>query len=75
MELRSKYCIVFEFPEGTVFAGVASGALGFAPTLDTAELYESREAAVRTLRNGYGKSVQSFAHAECVDDLAVKAEI
>ena len=50
------YAIKFTFPWGGVeYAGkTRDGSLGFASTLATADLYESREIAERFLANGYG---------------------
>jgi hypothetical protein len=57
-----KYAIVFDFAEGIgpVFAGLSDGALGFAPTLATALLYDNEEAAERVLKNGYGKETSAY---------------
>ena len=51
------YAIKFDYPEGnTLYAGMFKDALGWAPTLATALFFPSREAAGRTLANGYGPS-------------------
>ena len=57
-----KYAICFDFAEGIgpVFAGLSDGALGFAPTLATAELFDDEEAAERVLKNGYGKETSAY---------------
>lgn len=52
------YAIAFRFPEGGVFAGYYKGALGWAPTLKTALLFDNAEDAQRIIRNGYGAQEQ-----------------
>lgn len=48
------YAIRFDFPEGdTPYAGLHKGALGFAPTLATALLFDDADRA-RALIGGYG---------------------
>lgn len=48
------YAVRFDFPEGTVYAGLYQGACGFAPTLRTALLFPDADRALGTLTNGYG---------------------
>lgn len=56
-----EWAIYFSFPEGGVYAGwTRDNALGFAPTIATAARFETREAAARTLLNGYGNEIVSF---------------
>ena len=51
----TRYAIRFDFPEGqTLYAGRHKGALGWAPTLDSALILDNRETARRYLLNGYG---------------------
>lgn len=53
------YAIRFEFPDkslgfDTCYAGIHKGGAGFAPTLKTAELYDTADIAERMLKNAYG---------------------
>lgn len=50
------YAIRFDYPESDqpVYAGKHKGALGWAPTLATAIMFDDADAAHRTLENGYG---------------------
>jgi len=50
------YAIRFDFPDTDepLYAGDYGGALGFAPTLVTARLWDDAEVAQRFLKNGYG---------------------
>jgi hypothetical protein len=51
------YAIRFDFPEGSVlYAGLHKGAMGWAPTLDTAIKLDTEEAAQNHLEHGYGAS-------------------
>ena len=52
------YTIRFSFPEATepMFAGDHQGALGWAPTIDTALVWDSPDTAAQFLVNGYGAS-------------------
>lgn len=52
----ARFAVRFDFPEadGPVYAGAYKGAAGFAPTLLTADLFDTAEIAERFLRNGYG---------------------
>lgn len=54
------YAIRFDFPDSNdvLYAGMHKGALGWAPTLATALLFQTREEAGRNLANGYGASTQ-----------------
>ena len=63
-----RYAIRFFFPDdvaaigGSVFyAGDYGGAAGFAPSLESAFLYERAEDAERFLENAYGKS-SAYGH-------------
>lgn len=58
-----KYAICFDFTEGIgpVFAGMArDNSLGFAATLETAEIFDTEEAAERTLKNAYGAETAAY---------------
>lgn len=48
------YAIVFDFPEATLYAGRFKDAMGWAPTLKTAELFDTAEAANNMRLNGCG---------------------
>lgn len=48
------YAIEFNFPEGTAYAGMYKDALGWAPTIASALLYDDEESALRVMENGYG---------------------
>lgn len=50
------YAIRFDFPERDepLFAGEHKGALGWAPTLQTALLFDDADKAAAHLANGYG---------------------
>lgn len=50
------YTIQFDYPEGTCWAGMHKGALGWAPTLATALLFDDADRAKATLDNAYGPS-------------------
>lgn len=52
----ARYAVRFDFPEadGPCYAGVYQGAAGFAPTLLTADLYDTADIAARFLANAYG---------------------
>ncbi len=53
------YAIRFDYPEGdTLYAGLHKGALGWAPTIKSAQLYSSEDEAERFLKNGYGASAR-----------------
>jgi hypothetical protein len=54
------YAIRFDYPEGTepLFAGMHKGALGWAPTLKTALMYDDADVAARVLENGYGSTAK-----------------
>ena len=54
----STYAIRFDYPEGSVYAGMHKGALGWAPTLATALLFDDAEKARRLLTAGYGRSAE-----------------
>jgi hypothetical protein len=56
------YAIRFDYPEADspAFAGKYKGALGWAPTLATALIYEDAETALRTLENGYGEGTRPW---------------
>ena len=52
-----RYAIRFVDPDdpgGAFYAGDYNGAMGFAPTLKTALIYDDEETARRALENGYG---------------------
>jgi hypothetical protein len=67
------YAIQFDFPEGVRYAGLYQGALGWAPTLKSAEMYDDPEVALRVLKNGYGSiaewgkviPVKVTSHSSC----------
>jgi hypothetical protein len=50
------YAIRFDVPDADepIYAGMHKGALGWAPTLATAKLYDDPDHAARELANGYG---------------------
>lgn len=52
------YTIRFTFPDTDtpMFAGDHKGALGWAPTIDTALIWDSPDTAAQFLRDGYGVS-------------------
>lgn len=50
------YAIQFDYPEGTVWAGMHKGALGWAPQIATALLFDDADRARATMENGYGPS-------------------
>lgn len=52
------YAIQFDYPEGTVWAGMHKGALGWAPQLATALLFDDADRARATMLNGYGSSAE-----------------
>ena len=57
----TKYAICFDYDDGgdPWFAGrAANGTMGWAPSLATAELFDSEDAAERTLKNAYGPASQ-----------------
>lgn len=51
------YAIRFDFPEGSVYAGMYKGALGWAPTVATALMFDDADKA-RRLIGGYGASAE-----------------
>lgn len=57
-----RYVVMFSEPGGpTVYAGrLGDGALGFAPSLLTAEHYDSEDAAQRHLSCGYGEAMREI---------------
>lgn len=59
---RRTFAIRFDFPgdDDPIFAGLHKGALGFAPSLQTAMLYGSSDEAYRYLHNGYGEETQKW---------------
>lgn len=67
----TRYAIAFEFPESDgappVYAGLAGGAYGWAPTLETALIWNDPESAERVLTNGYGPAM-----AECGRVVAIE---
>ena len=52
------FTIQFDFGDGAPpwYAGLFKGALGFAPTLESALIWSERETAERFLENGYGSA-------------------
>lgn len=52
------YAIQFDYPEGTVWAGMHKGALGWAPQLSTALLFDDAEKARAMMIAGYGASAE-----------------
>lgn len=56
----STFAIQFDFPEGTVYAGMYKGAAGFAPTLATARLFADADEARRFLDNCYGNATSPW---------------
>lgn len=62
------YAVRFDFPEGAVYAGIADGSYGFAPTLATAEMFEDFDTANRTMRNAYGAAIVEYGRVVEVGD-------
>jgi len=58
----TKFAIRFAYPEadGYLYAGWFKDTLGWAPTLATAALFDTREEATRILKNGYGPTQEQF---------------
>ena len=56
------YTIAFDFPDvdDPVFAGIAKGALGFAPSLATAVKFTTENAALKTLESGYSDGTRRY---------------
>lgn len=54
------YAIQFDYPEGTVWAGMHKGALGWAPQLATALLFDDADKAQSTLEHGYGDASRAW---------------
>lgn len=52
------YAIRFDYPEGTVYAGLHKGAAGWAPTVATALLFDDADKARAMLTNAYGQSAE-----------------
>ena len=72
-----RYAIRFDFPEldGPLYAGDSKGAAGFAPSLDSAFIYENREVADRTLTHAYPLSISTNGRVIAVrDDRPVEIE-
>ena len=64
------YAIRFDFPEasGPIFAGAAGGAAGFAPSLETATVFEDIRDAERFLANAYGAETAALGRVVAVED-------
>ena len=62
------YTVCFDFPELTdpMFAGWARDVLGFAPSLRTAAMFETEEAAQRAL-DGYSANTREWGCVVEVD--------
>jgi hypothetical protein len=58
--MDERWVIEFNYPEQTnrLWAGMHEGALGWAPQIETAIVWVDKEAAERTLTNGYGNSAK-----------------
>lgn len=58
--MSERWVIEFDYPEfaDPAYAGMYKGALGWAAFVDTAIVFDDKEAAERTLKNGYGKQAQ-----------------
>lgn len=56
------FAVRFDFPGATTpcFAGLHKGAWGWAPTLATAELFDTIEAAQNCLDNAYTKNSRLY---------------
>ncbi len=54
--MSKPFAIRFDFPEAAepLYAGTYKDALGFAPTLATALMFSTVDAAAQMLDNGYG---------------------
>jgi hypothetical protein len=55
------YVIEFRYPEGVMYAGLHKGALGWAPTLKTALVFNTQDEAQQMVNNGYGKAAADYA--------------
>lgn len=57
--MRNGYAVRFDLEDSPpIYAGkMSDGALGFANTLETAEVWPSEEIAARFLANGYGPNM------------------
>lgn len=60
MTVPRGYLIKFNFPEGAMFSGWAGDSLGWAPTVETAARFESKEIAENTLANSYGDGTRQY---------------
>jgi hypothetical protein len=62
MALVRKWAVRFNFPDGgpEYYAGLAGGAFGWAPTLDSALTYDRQEEAERVLANAYGPTARQY---------------
>jgi hypothetical protein len=59
------FVVRFDFPEGqTFYSGLADGAAGFAPTIQTATIFDDEDGALRCLRFAYGDAIA--AHGRVV---------
>lgn len=61
------FAIEFRFPElrNALYAGLTAGAVpaaGFAPTLATAQTFETEDAARTALENCYGRETATFGY-------------
>lgn len=63
------FAVRFDFPgaDAPCFAGLHKGAWGWAPTLATAELFDTVDAAQRTLDNAYGKNTRLHGRVVTVE--------
>ncbi len=58
---RQRYAIRFTgLTAEPIYAGMFKDALGFAPTLETALIYDDHMVAERVLLNGYGSGAAAF---------------
>jgi hypothetical protein len=64
------YAIAFDFPEGTMYAGMHKGAFGWARTLATAVVYDNEATAKRVLDNAYGEAAAKWGRVVIVDRVA-----
>lgn len=61
MTMPRRYAIQFTYSDGgPLYAGMADGAFGWAPTLETALIYDEREVAERVLANAYGPAMRDI---------------
>lgn len=63
------WVVVFDYPEGRMYAGKYKDGLGWAPQLETAIMFDEEESAVATLANGYGDESRKFGRVVALEEL------